>query len=274
MRGLNKKMKQLSTLCPAGTALVVLLTGLITACSPSPYAPTTRSQDSENYSSYMQQTIEAAMCEGRADDVVKQLTSEPLASPIDRFYLALALEESGHPSRAQGLYAQLMQAGYDGYVRIKCGREAMVDGSLSEEAARRLATVARNLAVLDANLRPEPRLPEGLPEREPKKETSGTTTTYNGPPIDVTRPDSQSPFGQWFSHLASYSSFESAVSHKSTLEAKYPALQGILDQWETVVKGKTAIRLGIRSRDKADAQAFCTAVKSQGEYCAVIDTAL
>jgi hypothetical protein len=65
---------------------------------------------------------------------------------------------------------------------------------------------------------------------------------------------------------------ENAKTHKATLEKKYPALTGILDQWELNVGGSLAVRMGVRVSVRADADRLCNAVKSQGDYCAVIDT--
>lgn len=242
----------------------------VAACSSNGPARTAGTVATPAASSEMKATIKQALCEGRADDAVKQLTAEPLASPTDRFFLALSLEQSGHPTRAQMFYAQLMQTGYNGYVRVHCGRNVLVDGSVSEEAARRLAVIARNLAIMDVNLRPTPRLHKGIPPAEPASKKSGST--YSGPALDVGKPGSQSPFGQWFAHLASYRSIDNAMKNKGTLEGKFPALAGVIDQWEVITNGRQTIRLGIRVQEKADAQNLCQAVKSHGEYCAVIDT--
>lgn len=270
MRGLNNISASLPLPSAARSLAAATLCIAIAACSSGPdrSAGTVKTPQA---SSEMKATIKQALCEGRADDAVKQLTAEPLVSPTDRFFLALSLEQSGHPIRARMLYAQLMQTGYNGYVRVHCGRNVLVDGSVSEESARRLAVVARNLAIMDVNLRPTPKLHKGIPSAAPVK-TKKSGSTYSGPALDVGKPSSQSPFGQWFAHLASYRSIDNALKNKGTLEGKFPALAGVIDQWEVVTSGRQTIRLGIRVQDKADAQNLCQAVKSHGEYCAVIDT--
>jgi len=213
-----------------------------------------------------------ALCTGRADDALTILTAEPLVSPVDQFFTAVALEESGRPSRARLLYGKLMQSGSSEYVEIHCGGNSLANGSVADEAAKRLATVSKNLAILDANLRPNIPLHTGLPSASESNGGSGSSFMSLGSATTVTRPGSQSPFGQWFAHLSSYMSLENANKNKPTLEADFPALAGIIDQWEVDVGGRRAIRLGIRVENKADAERLCSAVKSQGKYCAVIDT--
>jgi hypothetical protein len=106
---------------------------------------------------------------------------------------------------------------------------------------------------------------------DPIKFSGGAPQSY-GRPSAVSKPSSQSPLGQWFVHLASYRSMDNAVKNRSTLEAKFPSLTGVIDQWELEVNGGTAVRLGVRVSERADATSLCNSVKSQQEYCAVIDT--
>ncbi len=222
----------------------------------------------------MQRDVLGAVCEGHAEDAIAIMASEPLMSAADRFFIAIATEEAGHAARARMMYAKLMQSDAQDRVSVRCGRRVLADGTVSGEAAKRLAAVARDLAVLDVNLRPMLQLHKGLP---PAKTTAnnqsnkGGNIPYDGPRRAVNRPGSQSPFGQWFVHLSSYRSIESATENRSTIEAKYPALEGIIDQWEVDVNGP-AIRLGVRLNDRAEAVDLCDSVKSQGEYCAVLDT--
>ena len=223
----------------------------------------------------MADNVLSAICSGRAEEAVRLLSMEPLASPTDQFFTAVALEESGRPAHARQLYARLMQAGSEDRVQIRCGGETLADGTIRDEAARRLVTVSQSLALLDANLRPVQQLHAGLPSTRGTPKSSGkggNSFAASGPAVPVTAPGSQSPFGQWFAHLASYMSLENANKNRSTLEADFPALKGIIDQWEVDTGGRRAIRLGIRVQNRADAQSLCQAVKSQGKYCAVIDT--
>jgi len=199
------------------------------------------------------------------------LMGEPMASPTDMFFSAVALEEAGHPAKARNLYAGVMRAGSTALVKIRCGGTTLANGNVMDAAALRLATISRNLALLDVDLRPQRPLHLGLPPS--KRSTKSKSNTYSGPRMNVVAPDGQSPFGQWFVHLASYNNIESATKHKSVLGNLFPALKGIIDQWEVGSSGRTAIRLGIRVQGKAAAQKLCTSVKSQGKYCAVINTA-
>lgn len=255
-----------------GTASLTLMTacssmpGFLGGSSTAPAATTSATTQR------MSDNALSAICAGQAEQAVRLLTAEPLASPTDRFFTAYALEESGRPAAARKLYARLMQSGATEQVLIRCGGETLASGTIADESARRLATVSRNLALLDADLRPVQRLHAGLPSTSPAPKRSSSTNTYSGPAVPVTAPGSQSPFGQWFAHLASYMSLENAQKNRSTLEGQFPALKGIIDQWEVRSSGRTAIRLGIRVESKADAQRLCQAVKSQGKYCAVIDT--
>ena len=221
----------------------------------------------------MQQDVLAAICEGHAEDAIAIMTSEPLMSAADRFFIAIATEEAGHAARARMQYARLMQSGSMDKVSVRCGRRILAQGTVSDEAAKRLAAVARDLAVMDANLRPTPSLHEGLPSAA--FVSSGTSSGGNNGPVGparaVNRPGSQSPFGQWFAHLVSYRSIETATKNRTIIEAKFPSFAGIIDQWEVDVGG-LAIRLGVRLSDRAEADDLCGAVKSQGEYCAVMDT--
>lgn len=220
----------------------------------------------------MADNVLSAICSGRPDNAVQILSLEPLASPTDQFFKAFSLEQSGRPAAARHLYVRLMQSGATDRINIRCGGETLANGSVADVSAQRLATVSQNLALLDADLRPTPRLHDGLPSTSPATKRSSSGTSYSGPAIPVSAPGSQSPFGQWFAHLASYMSLENAQKNRSTLEGQFPALQGIIDQWEVNSGGRTAIRLGIRVQNKADADTLCQAVKSQGKYCAVIDT--
>lgn len=223
----------------------------------------------------MSPDLQTALCQGRAQEVVDALISEPLVSASDRFYTALALEEAGAGPRARQIYAGVMQTGSQDIVRARCADRVLANGPVSDEAARRLAALSELLTAMDMDLSPVPRLHEGIPPSGPERVVDGRkfpASLASGPPGTVTRPASQSPLGQWFVHLASYRSMDNAMKNKSTLETRYPALAGIIDQWELDVGGSLAVRLGVRVRERGDANRLCNAVKSQAEYCAVIDT--
>lgn len=220
----------------------------------------------------MQSNAEAALCAGNASEAIRILTAEPLGAPTDRFFLALAVEESGGAPRARGLYTRLMQSGSTDQIYVNCGGRLLANGSVSNEAARRLADISRDLAVLDVNMRPSASLHAGLPYSEkPASRPTNSNNSYSGPALAITRPTSQSPLGQWFVHLASYRSMEAAVENRSTVERQFPAFAGIIDQWEVNVSG-LAVRLGVRVSDRTEANNLCTAVKSNGAYCAVLNT--
>ncbi|PCI59890.1 MAG: hypothetical protein COB37_10620 [Kordiimonadales bacterium] len=222
----------------------------------------------------MQSNVRDAVCEGRADEAVAIMSAEPLASQPDKFFVALAVDESGHPVRARQLYVRLMQVGSQERVLVNCGNRVLADGTVANEAARRLAAVAQQMAALDANLRPTPALHSGLPALTPKRNTTASSTTPfspSGSAAVIQRPTSQSPFGKWFVHLSSYRSIENAEGNRATLERKFPRLSGLIDQWQVNVNGP-AIRLGVRTDNRAEATAICNAIKSQGSYCAVLDS--
>ncbi|TNE67158.1 MAG: hypothetical protein EP335_02160 [Alphaproteobacteria bacterium] len=223
-------------------------------------------------------TVQAALCEGRAADAVLTMAAEPLAAPSDRFYTALALEEAGQAVRARRMYADLMSAGYDDWVSIRCGKEYKANGPISEEAGKHLAMIARTLQAMDVAMAPATRLGDGLPSLSSTNPASGTTSgavvhraSANTSPMTVTRPSSQTPLGRWFVHLASYRSVDHVRENKVTLEKQFPALAGVLDQWEVDVNG-LAIRIGVRVDSRDEARALCNSIKSQGAYCAVLDT--
>jgi hypothetical protein len=215
--------------------------------------------------------IEAALCEGRGPDAVRILTAEPLASPPDRFYKAVALEQSGRAISARREYAALMQSGNRERVFLRCGSTTLANGTVSAEAARRLALLARDLRALDVAPPQTVRLHAGLPSLTDARTTSTAGYTSSGQ-MTVARPSSTSPLGRWFTHLASYSSYQNAQTNKPTLEKKFPALAGYIDQWEVNVGGG-AVRLGVRLDSQSDAKRLCAQVKSNGDYCAVLDTA-
>ncbi|MBL4789790.1 MAG: SPOR domain-containing protein [Kordiimonadaceae bacterium] len=224
----------------------------------------------------MQSNVRNAVCEGRADEAVAIMSAEPLASQPDKFFVALAIDESGHPVRARQLYVRLMQVGSQERVLVNCGNRVLADGTVANEAARRLAAVAQQMAALDANLRPTPALHSGLPALTPRRNSaasssSGSPFVASGSPVMIQRPSSQSPFGRWFVHLSSYRSLENAEGNRATLERKFPKLSGLIDQWQVNVNGP-AIRLGVRTDNKPEATAICNAIKSQGSYCAVLDS--
>ena len=219
--------------------------------------------------------LQTAICEGRGQEALDALMAEPLFSASDRFYTALALEETGAAMRARAVYAAVMQTGSTDIVRVRCGDRILANGLATDEAGRRLAALSQQLAALDVNLNPERPLHDGLERTSainPVSTSQATLSYAGGAAQSITRPSSQSPLGQWFAHLTSYGSIESATSNRSNVEQKFPALSGLIDQWELVVNGNTAIRLGVRVSEKSDADRLCNAVKSQGEYCAVIDT--
>jgi hypothetical protein len=253
------------------TASAVLSLSLLTACLGDGLFSGSGPASNAGGVSRMQKDVENAVCQGAAEDAVAIMVAEPLVSPADRFFLALAVEESGGAARARGIYAQLMQSGSIDHVYAACGRRILADGSVSNESARRLADISRDLAVHDVNLRPSPALHSGLPSNAPVTTNSAATNSYSGPVMSVGRPASQSPFGQWFLHLASYRSIEQAVKNKNTLETQFPTFSGIIDQWEVNVSG-LAVRLGVRVGDRNEATNLCNAVKSNGAYCAVLDT--
>lgn len=224
--------------------------------------------------------LEAAICEGRPQDAIAALSAEPLVSPTDKFYTALALEEAGIVNRARLMYARVMQTGSNDSVRANCFDRVLANGSVVSEAGRKLAALSQYLTAMDVNLAPPTRLHDGIAPSGPIRVVDPIRFSGNsrgGRPANnhatvLSKPNSQSPLGQWFVHLASYSSMNAATKNRSTLEAKFPPLTGIIDQWELDVGGSTAVRLGVRVSEKSDANTLCNSVKSQQEYCAVIDT--
>ncbi|WP_417464156.1 hypothetical protein [Kordiimonas sp.] len=258
----------------AGLKLVSLTTVLLLlgACATGGTGRSVRPQSASVQRA--SDAVEQAMCEGRAIDAARMLMSEPLSSAPDRFYTGLALEQSGRPVAARRVYASLMNSGSRDMVFMRCGNEIMADGMVGSEAGRRLAIIASELQTMDVARMQPVRLDHGLPAMTEKPADVARTAPAagnTGPRRDVTRPSGSSPLGRWFAHLASYRSYEQAVSSKSILEKKYPALSGIIDQWEVNVGG-FALRLGVRLQEKSDAQTMCNQVKSQGDYCAVLDT--
>ncbi|MCJ9428293.1 hypothetical protein [Kordiimonas marina] len=216
--------------------------------------------------------VQSALCEGRADDAIKILSSEPLAAPSDQFYKALAYETGGQPIVARKLYAELMNAGYQGNVSLRCGNDYLANGTISDEAGRHLAMIAQQLQAMDVAAAPMPTLGNGLPSMSSMTSSHRATVRHTSShAMTVTRPASQSPLGRWFVHLASYRSLEHAKANKPTLEKMFPALAGILDQWEVDVHG-FAVRLGVRLNDHQEAENLCQSIKAQGQYCAVLDT--
>ncbi|WP_417449949.1 hypothetical protein [Kordiimonas sp.] len=255
----------------AALGLVFLL--VVTACAAG--GPSRRSVAPDARAQPIAPAVEQALCEGRATDAARILTSEPLSSPADRFYTGLALEESGRPIAARRIYASLMTSGARDTVFVHCGNTVLADGPISAEAGRRLALVATRLQAMDV-ARTEPlQFTGALPTtREKPADTTRKTPASSAATAqrsDVTRPSGSSPLGRWFAHFASYRSYDHAMTGKSSLEKQYPALSGIIDQWEVNVGGY-ALRLGVRLSDRADASSLCAQVKSQGEYCAVMDT--
>ncbi len=248
----------------AGLALSLLL---VAACSSGPSGPKPTAGAKRAPTQ-----VANALCEGRAADAVDMLSAEPLSGPVDRFFTALAMEKSGHPVSARKIYASLMTSGATDPVYLDCGAEQLANGTVSSEAARRLALIAQDLRSLDvATARPQ-HLHEGLPTLDGSSVSSVRPSSgFSSTPMSVFRPGSTSPLGRWFAHLESYKTYQSAQENKPTLEAKFPSLQGYIDQWEVNVAGGV-VRLGVRLDDKEDARRLCQQVKSNGDYCAVLDT--
>lgn len=224
--------------------------------------------------------LEASICNGRAQEAIDSLSAEPLVSATDRFYTALALEETGAVNRARLMYARVMQTGSTDSVRASCFDRVLANGPVVDEAGRRLAALSQYLTAMDVNLAPPTRLHDGIAPSGPIRVVdpvrfSGRNTSSHANSMStgaLSKPTSQSPLGRWFVHLASYRSIDAATKNRSTLEAKFPQLAGIIDQWELDVDGSTAVRLGVRVSERTDANTLCNSVKSQQEYCAVIDT--
>ncbi|SDE59500.1 MULTISPECIES: hypothetical protein [Kordiimonas] len=264
MRKLSKSGMSI-TAKGAGFALSLLL---VAACSsgPSGPKPTAGAKRAPNQ-------VANALCEGRAADAVTMLTAEPLSGPVDRFFTALAMEKSGHPVSARKIYASLMTSGATDPVYLDCGSEVFANGTVSGEAARRLAVIAQDLRSLDvAATRPQT-LHEGLPTLDGSSISAVRPSSgFSSTPMTVYRPASTSPLGRWFAHLESYKTYQSAQANKPTLEAKFTSLKGYIDQWEVNVSGGV-VRLGVRLDEREDARRLCQQVKSNGDYCAVLDTA-
>lgn len=216
--------------------------------------------------------VEAALCEGRASDAQEILLSEPLASPSDRFFTALALEHSGLAISARKIYAGLMQSGAQESVFLRCGDELLANGNVADESARRLAALAQKLRAMDVAPEKPKKLHTGLPVRTTEQATSSTSpANYNYTPQAVFRPQSTSPLGRWFAHFESYKTYQTALDNKPVLEGKFPALTGYIDQWQVEAAGGV-VRLGVRLDSRDDAKRLCQQVKSNGGYCAVLDT--
>lgn len=267
---LNNHFSKLTTLLKLSPMLIVAACGGAGMSGSGP-----SSQIAGGTVHELPSNLQAAICQGRAQDAIDALTAEPLVSSTDKFYTALALEEAGLGTRARLMYAGLMQTGSKDSVRARCSDRILANGTVVDESARRLAALSQFLTAMDVNLAPEPRLHDGISPAGPIRvmdpvKFSGSVPS--GRPSAIARPASQSPLGQWFVHLASYRSMDTAMKNRSTLEAKFPPLAGIIDQWELEVGGSTAVRLGVRVSERADANGLCNAVKNQQEYCAVIDT--
>ena len=173
---------------------------------------------------------------------------------------------------ARQLYAELMTAGYQNHVYLRCGNNVLANGTIGDESGRHLAMIAQTLQSMDVAMAPMPKLGDGLPPMmAPAAGGHAKAKRTSHHAMTVTRPQSQSPLGRWFVHLASYRSLEHAKANKPTLEKEFPALAGILDQWEVDVHG-FAIRLGVRLNDHQEAEDLCQSIKAQGQYCAVLDT--
>ena len=259
----------------AKTSLFLMASALVAACSGEGVGNLPDVQTGRTIE--MPRAALSAFCQNAPAEALELLSAEPMASPADRFFIAAALERSGRVTRARQVYAGLMQTNTRENVSILCGDQIIAHGPVTDEAGRRLAIISRDMALLDANMRPNRPLHAGLPASNKPQQTvlpaAGTRKPVRskGPVTNIPKPTTNSPFGTWFVHLSSYRSMDNAIKNRPTLEAKYPALQGFIDQWEVDSRG-TAIRLGVRLQDKAEADRLCAAVKNSGNYCAVIDT--
>jgi len=267
---INNQYKKLATLLKLSPLVIVVACGGTGMPGSGPTARVAGGAVHE-----LPSNLQAAICQGRAQDAIDALTAEPLVSATDKFYTALALEEAGLGTRARLMYAGLMQTGSKDSVRARCADRVLANGTVVDESARRLAALSQFLTAMDVNLAPEPRLHDGISPAGPIRVMDPVKFSASAPggrASAIARPTSQSPLGQWFVHLASYRSMDTAMKNRATLEAKFPPLVGILDQWELEVGGSTAVRLGVRVSERSDANSLCNSVKSQQEYCAVIDT--
>ncbi|NVJ98718.1 MAG: hypothetical protein HWE25_11230 [Alphaproteobacteria bacterium] len=265
MRSHNNMLKPALTKA-AGGILTLMLVG---ACSSSS-GPTVKQEAGTRRAS---NAVEAALCEGRASDAQEILLAEPLASPTDRFYTALALEKSGLAISARKIYAGLMQSGAQDGVFLRCGSEILANGTVTAESGRRLAALAQQLQAMDVAPEKPKKLHTGLPVRVSTQPTGATATSsnFNSAPMAIYRPNSTSPLGRWFAHLESYKTYKNALENKPVLEGKFPPLKGYIDQWQVDAAGGV-VRLGVRLDSRDDARRLCQQVKSNGSYCAVLDT--
>ncbi len=260
------------------TSMVLSVASLVGACSSggssfSSNSPSLRSGETMTMGS----AAEAALCQNKPGRALAILSAEPFSSPTDKFFMAVALEKSGHANRARQTYASVMQSGSNDNVSLRCGNETIAMGAVTSEAGKRLANISRHLALLDVNMHPRPPLHRGLASMSrpvalpPVRSSSGTRKPNQAPVTTLAAPRNQDPFGDWFVHLASYRSIDNATKSLPVLERKYPALAGNIDQWQVNSSG-TAIRLGLRLNNKSEADSICAAIKQSSNYCAVLNT--
>jgi len=145
-----------SQLAIAGRAAIVLAgVSLVSACElfgdPIPVADTAAPMEDYANATVVAPEIVNALCEGRAREVVDFLSAEPLSSPADQMYLAVALEASGRELEALEIYDRLGALAIISPMVVRCGDNVTIGGEVSElarfRAERRRALIARKEAL-------------------------------------------------------------------------------------------------------------------------------
>ena len=214
------------------------------------------------------------------------------------FLTALANDLSGHGVTARRYYADVVSGPVDMDIRIICpdGR-VLANGAIKNIASRSLVRIAGDLRAHDVVMTPPRTLHAGLPAQDPDENTDGDGSTgedgrYDplrekprlpappqtgsaartapATPVTVTTPPSASRSGTWFAHLTSYRTAEAAAAGVQALERQYPALQGLIDEWQVNVTG-TVWRLGVTTVNWQDANTLCEEIRANGPYCRVLD---
>lgn len=228
----------------------------------------------------------------RGMGMAKTLLADDPDNVATQLLHAYMVERTGRPVQAWELYTSLAGGDYGQTTSLTCGGTLVYSGAVSDVAKFRSIWLANDLKTQGVVLSPAMSQPQNL---APPRPTKAAQMVVLPPPFRENKPQETSlampkaasadlvkkeitkaPANTEgiFVHLASYKGpkaldrgwKEISRRHKKVL-ASYKKTSR-----SAKLKGKKGLilRLGVRTKNKADAQTLCKALKATRQYCAVL----
>lgn len=256
----------------------------------------------------------AAYCSNDAEAALaatREMIGANPESPRVRLIHGMALDLAGRGVAAYRMLEPLAAADHRMAAVLKCGKEFVYSGTVTEVAQRRLFEVRTRLAALGAGFSLPPsdnaaaaaralyafaaKAPTRIDDTEPTPRTAAAAETPPMPPVLVpsvapaepaaakTPPArnadgkaARAPAGRMFVHLGSYRSMKTLEKGWRVLTTRFaktiPARDRAVTKVDLGKKGKF-LRLGIAAADAGTAKRICDRLRPRGQYCAVMPMA-